>query len=42
MNELRSYILAKLLWNPDYGAERAMDEFLTGVYGMAAQPIKPG
>ena len=40
MNELRSYILAKLLWNPDYGAERAMDEFLTGVYGMAAQPIK--
>lgn len=39
MNELRSYVLAKLLWNPDYGAERAVDEFLTGYFGMAARPI---
>jgi hypothetical protein len=40
MNELRAYVLAKLLWDPAYGAERAMDEFLTGYFGMAAQPIR--
>ena len=39
MNELRAYVLAKLLWNPDYGARRAIDEFLDGYFGGAAQPI---
>ncbi len=40
MMELRSYILARLLWNPDYGAERAREEFLAGYYGPAAGPIR--
>ena len=39
MNELRSYVLAKLLWNPDYGAQRAIDEFLQGYFGGGAQAI---
>lgn len=38
--ELRAYVLAKLLWNPEYGTDRAIDEFLTGYYGMAAAPIR--
>jgi hypothetical protein len=37
--ELRAYMFAKLLWNPDYDAELAMNEFLTGYYGVAAGPI---
>ncbi|MBM3887624.1 MAG: DUF4838 domain-containing protein [Verrucomicrobia bacterium] len=40
MLELRSYIIARLLWNPDYGAKRALDEFLNGYYGPAAPPIR--
>jgi hypothetical protein len=40
MLELRSYIIARLLWNPDYGAKRALDEFLAGYYGPAAPPIR--
>lgn len=31
--ELRAYVLAKLLWNPDANVSALMDEFLTGVYG---------
>jgi len=38
--ELRAYILAKLLWNPDCNVEKAMDDFLTGYYGKGAGPIK--
>jgi len=37
--ELRAYVLAKLLWNPDYDAELAKDEFLEGYYGAAAGPL---
>lgn len=37
--ELRAYIMAKCLWDPDYDADRAMDEFLEGYYGLAARPI---
>jgi hypothetical protein len=38
--ELKTYIIARLLWNPDYGADRARDEFLDGYYGPAAPPIR--
>ena len=38
--ELRSYLLAKLLWNPDCDLEQAMDVFLRGYYGPAAAPIR--
>ncbi len=39
-SELSGYLTAKLLWNPDYGVDRAIDEFLDAVYGRAAKPIK--
>jgi len=38
--ELRSYLIAKLLWEPDGNAQAWRNEFLTGYYGMAAQPIR--
>lgn len=37
--ELRSYLLAKLLWNPDIDLDRAMKEFCVGYYGEAAPYI---
>ena len=40
MATLRSYMMAKFLWNPDYDPEQAMTEFLDGVYGAAAGPIR--
>ncbi len=38
--ELRAYVMAKCLWDPDYDAEQAMDEFLEGYYGPAARPLR--
>jgi len=38
--ELGGYITAKHLWDPDYGEDRAMNEFLEGVYGKAAPFIR--
>ncbi len=38
--ELRAYVMAKLLWDPDYDVEMAMDEFLEASYGEAAGPIR--
>jgi hypothetical protein len=38
--ELRAYIMAKCLWNPDYDPNVAMTEFLEGYYGPAARPIR--
>jgi len=37
---LGGYMTAKFLWNPDYDAEQAMQEFLTGYYEEAAEPIR--
>jgi len=31
--ELRTYIMAKLLWNPDYDVDTAIDEFCEAYYG---------
>lgn len=39
MQELRAYVLAKLLWNPYQDTDALILEFLTGYYGMAAGPI---
>ena len=39
MAELRAYIMAKCLWNPDYDANKAMAEFLEGYYGPTAPAI---
>ncbi len=38
--ELRMYLISKLMWDPDTDVEQAMQEFLTGYYGMAAAPIR--
>jgi hypothetical protein len=38
--ELRSYVLAKLLWNPMINVDAVIDDFLKGVYGAAAGPIR--
>ncbi|MHC4398480.1 MAG: DUF4838 domain-containing protein [Planctomycetota bacterium] len=37
---LGGYVTAKLLWNPHYDEDKAVDEFLEGYYGKAAQPIR--
>ncbi|WP_164466983.1 DUF4838 domain-containing protein [Chryseobacterium taklimakanense] len=40
MSELKSYLLAKLLWNPDIDLAATQDEFLKGYYGKGWQDIK--
>jgi hypothetical protein len=37
---LRSYLLAKILWQPECDVGEAMNEFLEGYYGGAAGPIR--
>ncbi|MFC1490783.1 DUF4838 domain-containing protein [Candidatus Latescibacterota bacterium] len=39
LSGLSGYLNAKLLWNPDYNEDTAINEFLKGVYGPAAEPI---
>jgi hypothetical protein len=38
--ELRTWIIAKTMWNPEYDTDRAIDEFLDGYYGPAAKPVR--
>ena len=38
--ELRAWILAKLLWNPDQDLEALYDDFFTGYYGPAAKIVR--
>ncbi len=38
--DLRSYLLAKLEWNPDGNVDALIDDFLGGVYGPAAKPLR--
>ncbi len=40
LSGLSGYMNAKFLWNPDYEEKTAMNEFLEGVYGDAAKPIR--
>ena len=40
LNPLRQYIIAKLLWNPDYDVETGINEFLNGYYGQAGPEIR--
>jgi len=37
---LRSWVMAKLLWDPSQDAQKLVDEFLEGVYGRAAGPMR--
>ena len=39
-SELRSYLIAKLLWNPDRDVDELTDDFLEGYYGPAAPYIR--
>lgn len=38
--ELRTYILAKTLWDPTYDTDKAIDEFCAAYYGPAAPKIR--
>ncbi|MCJ7611523.1 MAG: DUF4838 domain-containing protein [Candidatus Aminicenantes bacterium] len=40
MAELRAWVLAKLLWDPELDEEKLREEFLTGYYGPAARPME--
>lgn len=40
MAALRSYIMAKTLWDPTYRTDRAIDEFLPAYYGAAAPYLR--
>lgn len=40
MAELKAYVMAKCLWNPNYDVEQAVGEFMAGYYGPAARPIR--
>src|SRR5262249_31731349 len=38
--ELRSYVMAKLLWDPSLDSNALVDEWMEGVYGPAAKPMR--
>ena len=38
--ELRTYLIAKLLWNPDCNIDSVMNDFLDGYYGAAGRDIR--
>jgi hypothetical protein len=38
--ELRAWVLARLLWNPDQDVHALYDDFIKGYYGPAATPIR--
>lgn len=38
--ELRLYLIAKLLWDPDINVDSVMNDFLSGYYGKAGAPIR--
>ncbi|MCE9591717.1 MAG: DUF4838 domain-containing protein [Planctomycetes bacterium] len=40
MAPLRTYIMAKALWDPTYDTDRAIDEFLPAYYGAAAPYLR--
>jgi hypothetical protein len=38
--ELRTYVMAKLLWDPTYDTDKAIDEFVDAYYGDAAKYVR--
>ena len=38
--ELRAYLLAKMVWNPEVNANEVIDDFLSGYYGSASGMIR--
>ncbi len=39
-SEMRSYLLAKLLWNPDCNTEEVINDFMYGYYGRAGKFVR--
>lgn len=39
-SELRAYVTARLLWNPEIDVDREIDDFLEAVYGKAAPQMR--
>lgn len=39
-SELKSYLISRLLWNPNINADSVIDDFLNGYYGKAASFIR--
>lgn len=39
-NELRAYLIAKLLWNPEINIDSVTNDFLSGYYGKAGKHLK--
>ena len=37
---MRAWVLAKLLWNPEQDTEALFNEFMSGYYGSAAEPLR--
>ena len=40
LQELRTYVMAKLLWDPSYDTDKAIDEFCRGYWGPAGTYIR--
>jgi hypothetical protein len=38
--ELRSWVMSKVLWNPEVDADQLVTEWMQGVYGKAAPPMR--
>jgi hypothetical protein len=38
--ELRAWVLGRLLWNPYQDTDKLVEEFITGYYHMAADPVR--
>ena len=39
-SEMKAWVLAKLLWNPELDTDALVDEFIEGYYGAAAKKVK--
>jgi hypothetical protein len=39
-SELRSYLISKLLWNPDCNTEEVINDFISGYYGKSGKYIR--
>ena len=40
LGQLRSYLISKLMWDPDADDNEIIDEFLGGYYGAAAEYMR--
>ncbi len=40
LHELKAYVLAKLMWNPNANVQDIIDEFINGFYGNSSKPMR--